>query len=106
MPRLIDADAMRKEWLENGENEFVYDTNAVLESIDEQPTVDAVPVVRCKNCEHSDAECHKDNFRYCMRGIKGDDYNETGYIYPLEVIVRDDDFCSYGKRRKENDNHG
>ena len=46
MARLIDADRMREDWLENGENEYVYDTNAVLESIDEQPTVDAVEVVR------------------------------------------------------------
>lgn len=38
--RLIDADEMRREWLENGENEYVYDTNAVLDSIDEQPTVE------------------------------------------------------------------
>lgn len=44
MPRLIDADAMRADWLENGQNEYVYDTNAVLDSIDEQPTVDAEPV--------------------------------------------------------------
>lgn len=42
--RLIDADAMREEWLENGENEYVYDTNAVLDSIDEQPTVDVLPL--------------------------------------------------------------
>ena len=44
--RLIDASAMRDDWLENGENEYVYDTNAVLDSIDSQPTVDAVEVVR------------------------------------------------------------
>ena len=50
MARLIDADAMRDDWLENGENEYVYDTNAVLDSIDSQPTVDAVPVVRCRDC--------------------------------------------------------
>ena len=43
--RLIDANAMREDWLENGENEYVYDTNAVLDSIDAQPTVDAVEVV-------------------------------------------------------------
>ena len=48
--RLIDANAMRDDWLENGENEYVYDTNAVLDSIDSQPTVDAVEVVRCKYC--------------------------------------------------------
>lgn len=45
MARLIDADTMRDDWLENGENEHVYDTNAVLDSIDSQPTVDAVEVV-------------------------------------------------------------
>lgn len=42
--RLIDAGKMRGDWLENGENEYVYDTNAVLESIDAQPTVDAIPI--------------------------------------------------------------
>ena len=42
--RLIDANAMREDWLKNGENEYVYDTNAVLDSIDAQPTVDAVEV--------------------------------------------------------------
>ena len=39
--RLIDADAMYAEWLGDGENEYVYDTNAVLESIDSQPTVES-----------------------------------------------------------------
>lgn len=43
--RLIDADALRQDWLENGQNEYVYDTNAVLDSIDAQPAIDAVPVV-------------------------------------------------------------
>lgn len=42
--RLIDADAMRQNWLENGQNEYVYDTNAVLDSIDAQPTIEAEPV--------------------------------------------------------------
>lgn len=45
--RLIDASAMRDGWLENGENEYVYDANAVLDSIDSQPTVGAVEVVAC-----------------------------------------------------------
>lgn len=46
MTRLIDADALREEWLESGENEYVYDTNAVLYSIDSAPTIDAAPVRR------------------------------------------------------------
>ena len=51
--RLIDANAMREDWLENGENEYVYDTNAVLDSIDAQPTVDAVEVVRFIDCAYA-----------------------------------------------------
>lgn len=42
--RLINADIMRADWLENGQNEYVYDTNAILDSIDEQPTIEAEPV--------------------------------------------------------------
>lgn len=37
--RLIDADALREDWLENGENEYVYDTNAFLDSLDDAPTI-------------------------------------------------------------------
>lgn len=37
--RLIDADALREGWLENGENEYVYDTNAFLDSLDNAPTI-------------------------------------------------------------------
>ncbi len=43
-PRLIDATMLRSGWLENGQNEYVYDTNAVLDSIDLAPTVNAVPI--------------------------------------------------------------
>lgn len=46
--RLIDADALREVWLENGENEYIYDTNIFLNSIDDAPTVDAVPVVHAR----------------------------------------------------------
>lgn len=52
MARYIDADKMREEWLENGENEYVYDTNSVLDSIDEQPTADVVEVVKCEDCKY------------------------------------------------------
>ena len=78
--------------------------DTVCDRLREAPTIDAVPVVRCKDCKHSDDECHKDNLRYCMRGIRTDDYNETGYIYPVEEVVRDDDFCSYGERKDGADN--
>ena len=46
--RLIDANALREDWLENGENEYVYDTNSFLESLDDAPTIDpeTLPIVR------------------------------------------------------------
>lgn len=81
--RLIDADAMREDWLHNGINEYVYDANSVLDSIDEQPTIDAVPVVRCNDCVH---------------GIGG-----NGGIACTEfcnVIHKPDDFCSRGERKE------
>lgn len=37
--RRIDADAFRDWWLNNGENEHIYDTNDVLDSIDNWPTL-------------------------------------------------------------------
>ena len=93
--RLIDANAMREDWLENGQNEYVYDTNAVLDSIDAQPTVDAVEVVRCKDCKH----CITDQniiggYGDCLRF---DPVNKNS-------IVQADDFCSYGERRTDHEN--
>lgn len=38
--RLIDADALCAEWLNTGLNEKIYDTNDMLDSIDNQPTID------------------------------------------------------------------
>lgn len=83
---LIDADAMREDWLENGENEYVYDTNCILESIDEQPTIDAVPVVRCKDCIYKASAKVKNGYVICpASGMEITDY----------------DFCSYGERKEE-----
>lgn len=86
--RMIDADALREDWLENGQNEYVYDTNAFLQSIDEQSTIEAEPVRHgewvpvdgidpcdeweCTACEERmtfmyelEADDMKVDFRYC-----------------------------------------
>lgn len=80
----------------------MYATKELVRLIKKIDAGELVEVVQCKDCKHSNAECHKDGLRYCMRGIKADDYNETGYIYPIEEVVRDVDFCSYGERRSDN----
>ena len=83
--RLIDANAMRADWLENGENEYVYDTNAILDSIDSQPTVDAVEVVRCWYCYH---KTHDGSGRpYCLQ-------------LKMYLDKELDFFCKYGKRKE------
>lgn len=69
--RLIDADAMRADWLENGQNEYVYDTNATLDSIDEQPIVDAEPIRHgeWKNTHIGTIECSECGHGYNLVGM-------------------------------------
>ena len=51
-----------------------------------QPTVDAVPVVRCRDCKHRGTDD-------CIFHIKGEPADE-------ELLLKlDNDFCSYGERR-------
>lgn len=88
--RLIDAEEL--ECLFNGQIEQgvgVIDAfDAFYDALQDTPTVDAVPVVRCKECKYS---CKDGNGRSC-----------EGYWYELseyDVTVKDDDFCSYGERK-------
>ena len=56
--RLIDADALMETMRENSEgNEGWYgDTWQFMRDIDNAPTIDAVPVVRCKDCKFHGVE--------------------------------------------------
>ena len=94
--RLIDADALMHEANSDGAYGYVD-----AKQISEAPTVDAVPVVRCRECKH-----HRDK-------------NEQEQQYLVEDIlictsqdatddcwnaVWPDHFCSYGKRKEGADN--
>ena len=52
MSRLIDADALREQlvWCKEQAGRFVTYWDDVIERLDSLPTIDAVPVVRCKDC--------------------------------------------------------
>ena len=93
--RLIDANAMREDWLENGENEYVYDTNAVLDSIDAQSVVDAVEVVRCEKCLYRSQYCNENGLYEC-----GELQTKDG---DLVLMVKPDFFCAFGERRGKMD---
>ena len=54
-------------------------------AIEDAPTVDAVPVVRCRDCEHRGSNL-------CPM--------ETVELYPW-FGTKNDAFCSYGERRKD-----
>lgn len=60
--------------------------NTILEA----PAVDAVEVVRCRECQYCDTSSF--GGRYCSLWDV-DDYEEA--------FVEDDDFCSKGERRSE-----
>ena len=90
MSRLISYDYIRQNAIadpDSGES-VVY-----LQDIAEAPNVDAVEVVRCRDCKRCFKHTTKRNKQQmwiCMR-------NE------LNVCVNPDDFCSYGER-KDGDN--
>lgn len=74
--RLIDADALPSRALEEKRfvftmydrinNEYIVETvyKDLADFINEAPTIDAVPVVRCKDCKHSTTFHHTGNM-YC-----------------------------------------
>lgn len=52
MSRMIDADALREQlvWCKEQAGRFDTYWDDVIERVDSLPTIDAVPVVRCKDC--------------------------------------------------------
>ena len=62
-------------------------------NVDRHPTIDAVPVVRCKDCKHYKPGKYFKDINFCHRLPY---YAEKGGLN-----VADDDFCSYGERRSD-----
>ena len=81
--RLIDANALQMvllpitSALEHEYGSLGGAVSGVIKHIDSAPTIDAVPVIRCRDCKHrySDSWCEyvddDDNF-YCARGERKD----------------------------------
>jgi hypothetical protein len=87
--RLIDADAIpyKKIMFDEDEDDFYYGVTQPY--IDRMPTIDAVPVVRCKDCKY----CHiEDEYEaWCHGGL------------PAVLTRATEDFCSHGQRREDGD---
>lgn len=82
--RLIDADALKKEYIETDK----WGRIILLQDVRNAPTIDAEPVVRCKDCKWADwyKTAGGEQFCYC---IETDSGGRTA-----------NDFCSYGERRE------
>ena len=97
--RLIDANAL--DALENLDYDYApvrdgcawYRAADVWACIESQPAVDAVEVIRCKDCKHY-VQFLQDN-KGCRCTIFSGCYDRP---YPTEP----NDFCSYGERRTDN----
>ena len=92
MARLIDADRAMEIIHNQGiaHPNAYHLTNYATLILREAPTVDAVEVVRCRDCKHY--EIHKPKvLENCER---------NGYIIPMKP----DDFCSYGERKDDDGN--
>ena len=89
MPRYIDAKQLEKQVKEAFETQNPFLMGQMLRWIRNQPTIDAVEVVRCKDCKHWDGSI-------CDVHSEWPDQYSTGHMDYTEA----DDFCSYGERRK------
>lgn len=88
--RLIDAYALIKEF-----EGYMLDPKELRDAIctiNDAPTVDAVPVVRCKDCKYyrEDGDCWHE-------------WDNDGRIYYQSVInePNPDDYCSWAERKEE-----
>lgn len=96
--RLIDKDRCKADIeqfnrpLCDGYHMKDYVLNQIITDIENQPTVDAVPVIRCRDCKHCMIfSMFTSKWYVCCRNEKGVDVNA-------------DDFCSYAERGNDETN--
>ena len=89
--RLIDADKFEVYTWVNKSSDYVDGDQSILEAIDIAPTVNAVEIVRCRDCKHympQKKSAHWENrANYCNRIVT--------------IKTQPYDFCSYGERKNE-----
>lgn len=90
MADLIERDALVSLWKPLADRDC-FTGNVIASCLNElnaQPTIDAEPVVRCKDCKHRGT----DNCPMHCKGVHADE----DFLKKV-----DNDFCSYGERKGE-----
>lgn len=83
--RLIDADALILDYVYDLDNNYVAD----LDDIRNMQTVDAVPVVRCKECKY-----------YLSSNEKCALLDTRLHFYETDKVWSSDCFCGWAERRE------
>lgn len=90
MVRLIDADTIEHCLVVGGRRHGKTIISEIIRrAIQTAPTVDAVPVIRCKDCKYYKWEID-------MCNLPG------ATVFPMNV-VHEDDYCSRAERKDKND---
>ena len=98
MSRLIDADEATRLCAEEFDGVCVYDVSSseVISDfehiINSTPTVDAIPVVRCKDCKHLAVINKAPIYAICKK---------TNLIFYLWEEDTREHFCAFGERRTD-----
>lgn len=97
--RPIDADALKekaRELIPHYHAAVVMNLFDLIDNLaDNMPTIDAVPVVRCKECKYYKESVVLSPQKFCFR--MKDRYGEAAIGYNFA----EDDFCSYGERSED-----
>jgi hypothetical protein len=105
--RLIDADALIQKIAENvypvqdffnSRDYGMFFTGGIEKAICESPSVDAVQVVRCKDCRWWDKKDGA-NYGYCHAAKHG--YFSKHWEISIYRTYKPDFFCADGERRSE-----
>ena len=90
--RLVDIDDAIEKAIESDKvvGSGIWETSEVVEYLEGLPTVDAVEVVRCKDCKYYNPESQRCDHP-CL------DYDVECFDHWIDT--EPDDFCSYGERR-------
>ena len=89
--RLIDANDLKQKAVPHYFDNCCYAVS--VKDIDDAPTVDAVEVVRCKDCKHWKPSGS-------VAGNSKDDLQPIGGCKWVNFCRKANDFCSYGERRE------
>ena len=110
--RLIDADALYNSFGASGNCGSCqrdaykcqyYNEHTLMEfceRIDDAPTVDAVEVVRCKDCYYCAQEKSFGNINYYCDAFAE---HAEGDLIGVSLEVKPNHFCAWGERRKDAD---